>query len=114
MDLWRNDVLLISLATGRSLTADETLSLMPLPLYQDFSQHHIEPITNFNESKITRKKPSNFLAMNDPEWKSWLQEIITTLDQKKLFPNMSELPVSGYESLISAVKHIQAGKGKDS
>lgn len=113
MDLWRNDVLLISLATGRSLTADETLSLMPLPLYQDFSQHHIEPITNFNESKITRKKPSNFLAMNDPEWKSWLQEIITTLDQKKRFPNMSELPVSGYESLISAVKHIQAGKGKD-
>ncbi|KIR67122.1 hypothetical protein I314_02335 [Cryptococcus bacillisporus CA1873] len=56
LDLWRDDVLLTSVATGRALTADETLSLIPLPLYKDFIHHQSKPMTHFSESKITRKK----------------------------------------------------------
>lgn len=112
MHLWRSDVLLTSLATGRSLTADETWSLIPLSLYQDFIQHQSKSRTNFNERKITRKKPTSFLALNDPEWRSWFQEMITISHGKKRFLTMSELPTSGHESLFNAVRDIRAGKGK--
>lgn len=113
LDLWRDDVLLTSVATGRALTANETLSLIPLPLYQDFIHHQSKPMTHFSESKITRKKPSSYIAWDDPEWKNWFNEVVTMCSQTKHNLTMSELPNSGYESLFSAVRDIRAGKGKD-
>ncbi|XAO23675.1 hypothetical protein I312_102455 [Cryptococcus bacillisporus CA1280] len=96
LDLWRDDVLLTSVATGRALTADETLSLIPLPLYKDFIHHQSKPMTHFSE-----------------KWKNWLQEVVTMCSQTKRNLTMSELPTSGYGSLFNAVMDIRAGKGKD-
>ncbi|KJE05939.1 hypothetical protein I311_00075 [Cryptococcus gattii NT-10] len=110
LDLWRDDVLLTSVATGRALTADETMSLIPLPLYKDFIHHQSKPMTHFSESKITRKKPSSYIAWDDPEWKNWLQEVVTMWKRNL---TMSELPTRGYGSLFNAVRDIRAGKGKD-
>lgn len=113
LDLWRDDVLLTSVATGRALTADETLSLIPLSLYKDFIHHQSKPMTHFSESRITRKKPSSYIAWDDPEWKNWLQEVVTMCSQKQRNLTMSELRTSGHGSLFSAVRDIRAGKGKD-